>query len=719
MKKILLTALAATACACSAADSPQKEVGVQAQGLAPASIHPARVASEGVLPRAPAPQHAVHVRSTGLHPSLALEGESDAGVPPTPIFAYLSDARAGITFPAYTPDQRQLVANQAQILLRDLYVHRYEKIAYYGPSVDPVPAIEDIVEHAATMSDADLHLGIERVFSATRDLHTNYFMPAPYACYSTFLPFRLTELHADRETRLVVNRTIPYWETYDPEVATMQAGDQLVSYNGASAEDSLEALIVEGAGANYDGGRRRAMEALTYRYQLLQPIPNEDAAALVLRHPDGTTYAVNLPWITYNSCADTGSSGGGSSGGSATRAPRGDLAENVYQRKFHEHTGLTAQTAGALSLTQSAEPILWYGTLPEGGKNYGYLYLESFEPQVLDIPGTVHEMARILSGPLADTTGLVIDVRDNGGGWISLGEEMLQLFSPHHVETMGFRLKNSALNAFVLDTIAPYDPGDPFKLLIDNARATRNRYSGTAPLTDDLSANYVSQAYFSPVAVLTNSGCFSTCDMFTAGMQDNGLATIWSEDVRTGGGGANVWNYSFFSEILPSDQQGPFLALPGGQDMRVAWRDAIRAGLHQGQVLEDYGVTADRSAGLSLNDVLNNDEVQYAKITADLAQIAPSMTARVSFADGGVTPVMVKAGTPLAIAATVAGTSSVAFLFDGAPIGQQAISSQGSVTLSPPGFVAPANGAHTLEIRGEESCGRVVWRAFRVVDVVP
>jgi hypothetical protein len=697
MKKILLTALAATACACSAADAPQKEVGVPTQKLAPAGIHPA-----------------LQVRSSDLRPSLAAEGDSDAGAPPTPIFARLSDSRAGITFPAYTPDQRQLVANQAQILLRDLYVHRYEKIAYYGPSVDPVPAIEEIVEHAATMSDSDLQLGIEHIFSATRDLHTNYFMPAPYACYSTFLPFNLTELHGDRETRLVVSGTYPGWASYDPEVAAMQTGDQLVSYNGASAEDALEALVVEGAGANYDGGRRRAMEAMTFRFQQMQPVPNEDAAALVLRRQDGTTYTVSLPWITYNSCADTGSSGG-----SAARAPRGALAENLYQRKFHEHAGLTARVAGSLSLQPSAEPILLYGTLTEGGNNYGYLYLESFEPQVLDIPGTIQEMSRILSGPLAGTTGLVIDIRDNGGGWIQLGEEMLQLFSPHHVETIGFRLKNSALNAFVFDTIAPEDPGDPFTALIDNARTTRNRYTGTAPITDDLSANYVSQAYFGPVAVLTNSGCFSTCDMFTAGMQDNGLATIWSEDVRTGGGGANVVNYSIFSELLPSDQQGPFLALPGGQDMRVAWRDAIRAGLHQGQILEDYGVTADRSAGLSLDDVLHGDEAQYANITGDLARTAPSKTARVSFADGGTIPLAVKPGAALAISATVAGTSSVAFLLDGAPIGQQTISAQGSVTLSPPGFVAPASGAHTLEIRGEEGCGRNVWRAFRVVDVVP
>ncbi len=260
---------------------------------------------------------------------------------------------------------------------------------------------------------------------------------------------------------------------------------------------------------------------------------------------------------------------------------------------------------------------------------------------------------------------------------------MLQLFSPHHVETIGFRLKNSALNAFVFDTIAPYDQGDPFLALIDAARGTRGLYTGLAPLTDDVSANSLSQAYFGPVAVLTNSGCFSTCDMFTAGMQDNALATIWGEDLRTGAGGANVWNYSFFGEWLPSDQQGPFLPLPGGQDMRVAWRDAIRAGLHQGQILEDYGVTADRNAGLTMNDVLNQDATQLATITRDLHRNAPSKVARVSFDDGGIAVINVSAGAAIAIPASVAGTSQVAFFLDGASIGVQSIAAAEGVTRCP------------------------------------
>jgi C-terminal processing protease CtpA/Prc len=719
MKKMHLIALVATMSGCSVVGSQQENAGAQAQG-----VERANEAS---------PRPGIGALHADVRLAAAADGDDDAGVPaPPPYFALLSDARPQIVFPTYTPQQRQLVAQQAQILLRDLYVHRFEKIAYYGPQVDPVPAIADIVERAATMSDADLHLAIEYIFSATRDLHTNYYLPAPYSCFEVFLPLYFSELRGEARTRLVVAETEPFWATFDPQVANIQSGDELVSYNGALTEDALQALVVEGAGANYDGGRRRAMQALSNRIQIMQPLPGENVVHLVLRRADRTTYAVDLPWISYNSCADTGAQGSGSAQArapktsqtpalQAPRAPRTfrtDIADNIYQRRFHDRAGLTAHTAASLTLLPSAEPILWYGTVAQGNDTYGYLYLDSFEPSVLDIPGTLAEMSRILTGPLASTVGLIIDVRDNGGGWINLGEEMLQLFSPHHVETIGFRLKNSALNAFFFDTIAPYDQGDPFLPLIDAARGTRGPYTGLAPITDDLSANSLSQAYFGPVAVLTNSGCFSTCDMFTAGMQDNALATIWGEDLRTGAGGANVWNYSFFGEWLPTDQQGPFLPLPGGQDMRVAWRDAIRAGLHRGQVLEDYGVTADRNAGLTMNDVLNQNATQLATITRDLHRNAPSTVARVSFDDGGIAVLNVSAGAPITIPASVAGTSQVAFFLDGTSIGVQSIAAPGSVTLSPPGFVAQGVGTHQLEIRGEAS-GQAAWRAFRGVNVTP
>lgn len=45
----------------------------------------------------------------------------------------------------------------------------------------------------------------------------------------------------------------------------------------------------------------------------------------------------------------------------------------------------------------------------------------------------------------------------------------------------------------------------------------------------------------------------------------------------------------FFNRVLPS----VFKGLPGGQDMRIGWRQLIRGGKYAGQIVEDIGVLSD------------------------------------------------------------------------------------------------------------------------------
>ena len=112
-------------------------------------------------------------------------------------------------------------------------------------------------------------------------------------------------------------------------------------------------------------------------------------------------------------------------------------------------------------------------------------------------------------------------------------------------------------------------------------------------ITGSGEANALGRHYFKPVAVLANSSCYSTCDMFTAGMQDHEAAQLWLEDGSTGGGGANVLSQSDFIGALPANHPFGLVPLPKGQDMRVAWRQAIRVRLHEGELLENGGAQVD------------------------------------------------------------------------------------------------------------------------------
>jgi hypothetical protein len=101
------------------------------------------------------------------------------------------------------------------------------------------------------------------------------------------------------------------------------------------------------------------------------------------------------------------------------------------------------------------------------------------------------------------------------------------------------------------------------------------------------------QAFFKPVAIFMNGGCYSTCDMMSALFQDLGIGEVWGEDLQTGAGGANNWNHNEMVRSLPENNRGEFAALPKGQAIGFAFRQTIRVGSHAGEILENAGAKAD------------------------------------------------------------------------------------------------------------------------------
>lgn len=642
-----------------------------------------------------------------------------------PVVTTLAQRRAEIKFPTYTPDQRQLVADQAKLLFEQTYVHRSEKVAFYGADADPVPRIDAVAANARTMDDATFQLTVEDIFSTTRDLHTNYYMPFPYACHESWLSFDLEEIRGKGDPRFAVIRTYPGDLPLAPGVSNIAVGDVLVSYDGKSAKDAAADRLVAGAGANVAGGRRRAMQAMTFLWHTLQPLPGNDVAHLVFRRADGTKYNVDLPWISYRYCEQIGQGAAVASSPSTAASVSGprfrnsSLAVNEYQRAFQERTKRAAAPAPSVTLQPTAEPILSYGKVTQKGRDYGYLRLTSFVPEQLDDDSTIALVAQLLKTELANTAGLIFDVRDNGGGSIYLSEGLLQLFAARRVESEKFRLLNSATNAFVLDTAWDWWTGDiAWKNLVDASKGTGTEFTGALEITPSWYTNRISTSYFGPVALLTNSGCYSACDMFSAGLQDQGLATIWGEDESTGAGGANVITWSDFVWVQDQvGQGGPFKNLPGGQDMRVAWRQALRVGIHQGELIEDYGISPDESASLTVNDLVSGRADQLKKITNGLHGQIEAHPSRVTFADNEA-EIGLPVGSPIAVTAHVTSTTDVEFFLDGAKIGAQRIGylPPSDVVLSPHGYAVSAPGLHVLEIRASQDC-HAAWRSFRSIYV--
>ena len=147
--------------------------------------------------------------------------------------------------------------------------------------------------------------------------------------------------------------------------------------------------------------------------------------------------------------------------------------------------------------------------LPNG---LGYLRLDGFSGSQDDflISQTMNR--------LAQTRGLIIDLRKNGGGDLS-GDRIIERLATQAVT----RYKRS-------ERLSPYvmsQRPDIFNLMADA--------TGLFAEWHDLTVTPDSQHHYGkPVIAMTSPYCFSACDTFSSALKTNGLAKIFGES--TGGG---------------------------------------------------------------------------------------------------------------------------------------------------------------------------------------
>lgn len=189
-------------------------------------------------------------------------------------------------------------------------------------------------------------------------------------------------------------------------------------------------------------------------------------------------------------------------------------------------------------------------------KTITYLRVDTFSPAA-DEAYVLNELKLLLKTMKnRRSKDLVIDMIDNGGGSLTLGLKMAQLFSNQKVvmPEMQFRLSNSWVTTFETEASEREDNsntpsektmnGKVFeKLLEDRAAGLRlSRKFSTETLMDfPEEANRELKDKIN-VVLLVNEMCASMCDIFTAVLKDNNMATVVGS--RTMGAGGNVVSYA-------------------------------------------------------------------------------------------------------------------------------------------------------------------------------
>ena len=549
--------------------------------------------------------------------------------------APLSEVRDLIVFPELTAQEKRIISEQAQLLLRDLYVHRFEKQSFYPGVLDPVPAIADVVDNIDNISVTEMEETIYRIFTSQRDLHLNYILPAPYAFWDSFLPvtFRRTKTGRDEFEARIVATSQTLFEQYAPDQRIPEIGDKVIRYGGRKFAEAVALQQETSQGANEFGGFVRAIDEMTFITHFLHLVPPTDSVEITLKPVNGgAPYTIVLPWITEYfgpplDTAPTNVSALSARGLSRSESPvfnsPSDLkralssGEDLYikarEQFLASHPELRPQSVYPDNPSQ--EPTITWGIIENDNGRFGYMRIASMSP-VFGSDFGLQEVRRLLIEEFEDTQGLIVDVRNNGGGSIVYADSLTQLFGVKRAQTIEARLLNTDLNRRIFNEsiLGDFDP--EFRDSINEAAGSGDTYAATVPFTTEEQANAIGQAYDRPVGILTNGRSYSAADLFPCAMKDSFQALIFGQDGRTGAGGANVVEHSLFNFLL----RDTFTALPAGHRMRVSWRQSVRFNKEQ-TLVEDFGCEADIDVDRTVQDLLTDDAVQANKVTRRLARL--------------------------------------------------------------------------------------------------
>jgi hypothetical protein len=305
---------------------------------------------------------------------------------------------------------------------------------------------------------------------------------------------------------------------------------------------------------------------------------------------------------------------------------------------------------------------------------FGHLRIFTFSVQ--DAVAFRDEFVRLAAA--LPQNGLIVDVRDNGGGLIYASEFTLQTMTPNPIAPEPVQFLATPLNLQICkrhkDNPAGIDLGPWFSSL-DQALETGAAFSAARPISPVDGANDIGQTYHGPVVLVTDARCYSATDIFAAGFADHRIGPILGVDDNTGAGGANVWTQGLLKQLLevpaPGDATSPYRALPAGVNMRVAIRRTTRVGELSGTPVEDLGVQPDAVHRLTGNDLLHGN--------VDLLDAAGALLAALPVRRLQVT--VQRSGTQATVVYDTAGLDRLDLYLDGRPMLSEEVDAAGALTV--------------------------------------
>lgn len=524
----------------------------------------------------------------------------------------------------------QILTDQALVLMESFYVHMPLKKAMHA--IDPVQRLRLMkyrlsqTPETKKISELRFHNEMLRIFGTLRDLHTNYMLPNPYADAIAFLPFLIEEYYDEEKRRYMISKVMKGFNH-----PTFQPGVEVIHLNGVPIDRAMEINAELQAGSNPEAQHARGLDSLTIRPLIVTLPPIEEWAVIGYRSSDGIELELRQDWLVMSRSRAAGTFGVSSKTDKALahgsdiktlmiqEAKKDLFAPETAVAEIMIRNGAISRAAQADSLETSLPKIFKVQAVDTPHGTFGYIRIYTFN--IDDDNPFLQEFVRLL-GQLPKN-GLIIDVRDNGGGLIYASERLLQILTPNEIKpepaqfiitpmTIELCRRNST-SADLIDL-------SPWLGSMEQSIETGSIFSKGIPLTPEVLCNNIGQLYMGPVVLITDALCYSATDIFAAGFQDNNVGKILGVNENTGAGGANVWEQELLLYLMGSSGS-PLEPLGNRGGMRVSIRRLLRVKEHEGMPLEDLGVKPDFIHKITKADLLNNNEDLIKHAASILAQM--------------------------------------------------------------------------------------------------
>ena len=608
--------------------------------------------------------------------------------------------------------QRRLVVDQAIVLIEQNYVHLPLKVAMHA--VNPLQRLRLLRARMEQQTDGMMeaewlfHRRMSSIFMSVRDLHTNYLLPSPFAGQVAYLPFLIEKARDAATDHYLVTQTVAGFGT-----GGFGRGVEVTHWNGVPIARAVELNGLLFAGSNEAANRARGLESLTVRPLVIQLPPDEDWVDVTYVGTDELSHDIRVVWqvapnLPPMTDADAPSPASAAQGvdvdsDEKTRAKKLLFVPEVIDLEPSDGADQLDQpvAVGAADVATTMPSVFRARQVTTASGTYGHLRIFTFS--VNDPVAFRDEFVRLAS--LLPQNGLIVDVRDNGGGHIYASEFTLQTMTPRHIQPEPVQFISTALNVQLCrrhkNNPVGIDLGPWFPSLERSAEIGAT-YSAAFPITPEDGANQIGQSYHGPIVLVTDARCYSATDIFAAGFADHGIGMILGVDDNTGAGGANVWTHGLLSQLeqLPApDPATPYKPLPNGTNMRVAIRRSLRVGALSGTPVEDLGVEPNAVHPLTRDDVMNGN--------VDLLDAAGALLASMPVRQLDVTPSLT--GSTLTVQLAVAGIDRVDVALDGRPATTADVAGA-TMTLA----VTPASAGQRVEVRGFDAGELVASRLLTI-----